>query len=60
MALTIDELLQVMKEREDCDSVLDLIDPTVDELLDSLFQNEELIRKNYQMLVEYYEEEIDE
>jgi len=58
--LTIDELAQTMKEREDCYSVLDLLDPTVEELVDSLFQNEELLNKNYQMLVEYYEDEVEE
>jgi len=55
--MTKDELLEKMKKREDVYSVLDLIDPTVDELLDALFEDEDLIDKNFDMLVEYYEEE---
>lgn len=60
MSYTIEELKELMKEREDIYSVLDLLDPTVEELVDALFEDPYLLNRNYDSLNEYYEEGIDE
>lgn len=54
--LTRDELIRVMKDREDVYSVIDLLDPTVDELIELLMDDDHLFNRNYDALVEYYEE----
>ena len=52
---TVDELIQLMKDREDQYSIIDLLDPTVDDLVEAL---EGYVRKNAILLSEYYEEDL--
>lgn len=54
MTLTVDEIADRMKERESPDDILDILDPSVDELVDAL---PHLIERDYDLLNERYSDE---
>lgn len=54
--LTRDEIIQLMIDREDVDTIIDMLMPTVEELVELLMDNDNIFERNYDSLVEFYEE----
>ena len=52
MTLTTDEIMDIMKDRESPDDILDILEPTTDDLVEGL---QDLIIKRYEELSELYD-----
>jgi hypothetical protein len=55
MPLTRDEIIERMILREDPDTVLDLLMPTIEEIVEALMGDDNVFERNYESLQEYYE-----
>jgi len=49
------EIMELLKDREDTTSILDLLDPDVDEFVDCL---EDIVFRNHKKLNAYYMDEL--
>ena len=56
MSLTRSELKDLMIDRCDVDEVIDILDPSLEEVVEALMDNDNILERNYASLEEFFEE----